>query len=106
MSRELLILWVFAAVAIVAGISDLFILDHLKYTNFYMALMQVCFVLLLAIIRLQSKVKSVLVLSSALLILATSELIDELFFNPISTGWNDCLFIILMGWYVAMKIKK
>lgn len=106
MSRELLILWVFAAVAIVAGMSDLFILDEVRHTNFYMALMQGCFVLLLAIIRLQSKVKSVLVMSTALLILATSELIDELFFNPISTGWNDCLFIILMGWYVVMKIKK
>jgi hypothetical protein len=44
------------------------------------------------------------VIANSMAVLAASNLLDEIFFNPQSTGWNEYVFTALVLIYASIKI--
>jgi hypothetical protein len=44
------------------------------------------------------------IIANSMAVLAASNLIDEIFFNPESTGWNEYVFTALVLIYASIKI--
>lgn len=75
----------------------------LPYESLYFIGQSAGYLTLLLAIRSQAKVKGAAIVADALVALALNNIMDELFFDPITFGWNEGLFVFVV---IAVTLKR
>jgi|688.fasta_scaffold1120297_2 hypothetical protein len=105
-SREFVLICVFAAISIIGSTGYFWIQDEIAFTNWWMLFNALTYPVLLLIIRLLAKDKYLQIASSTLLILSLGEIYDELFADPVLWGWPEVINLLVAGGYVFIKLNQ
>ena len=103
-SREFALVLLYALTSLFGAYSYLWVHDDIAYTNTWMLCNALAELSLLIGFRLVAKEIKLQTILSALIFLAAGEVIDELFFDPTSLGWNELGVLILAAAYTYWKL--
>lgn len=91
---------------ILAGYCGYFFDDPIIHTNVYMVFSALSFLLIVSGLRLHLTTKYLKIIVDATIILTFSEVLDEFFFTPTVTGWNDIVFLLLITYLSVRRYYK
>lgn len=102
-SRESVLVILFALISLFGAYSYLWAHDDIAYTNTWMLCNALSELVLLVAFRLVAKENILQTILSVLIFLASGEVIDELLFDPTTFGWNEAG--VLMGAVIYLYWK-
>lgn len=105
-SRESALVILFALISLFGAYSYLWVLDDIAYTNLWMLCNALSELVLLIAFRLVAKETKLQIILSTLIFLASGEVIDELFFDPVQFGWNEAAIMMGAVIYLYWKLCK